>query len=139
MNIGKYIHATLTAAAPVAAIIGSGNSARLYPIFIPGGATGIGVVYNVANEPHGQSKQEPGTHDHATVTLHLWADVSQGQLAYSVLEDLDTAIRDALDYAEGTTGGVTVESCRYLGTKDGRDEQNMYFLKIATYSLVHRN
>lgn len=138
MQIGKYIHAKLIAAAPVTAIIGTGASARLTPVFMPQGTAGVGVVYMVENAPHGQSKQESGTHDVATVRLHLWADVSQGQEGYSTLETLDAAIRDALDYVEATAGGITVESCRYLGTADGRDENNMYFLKTATYSVVHR-
>ena len=138
MQIGKYIHAKLLAAAPVTAIIGTGSSARVYPVFLPMNTTGTSVVYMVENRPHGQSKQEAGTHDAATVTLHLWADASQGQQAYATLETLDDAIRDAIDYVEGTSGGVTVESCRYLGSLDGRDEQNLYFLKTVTYSIVHR-
>jgi hypothetical protein len=138
MQVGKYIHAKLLAAAPVTAIVGTGANARITPIFLPQGTTGVGIVYSVENRPHGTGKEHSGTHDHATVTLHLWADVSQGQKAYATLETLDAAVRDALDYQEATAGGVTVESCRYLGSNDDRDEQNLYFLKTVTYSVVHR-
>jgi hypothetical protein len=138
MQIGKYIHAKLTAAAPVTAIVGTGANARIYPVFLPMNTTGTSVVYMVEPEPHGASKSDEGTHLRSNVTLHLWADVSQGQLAYSTLEDLDVAIYDALNYVDATAGGVTVESCRHLKTTDWRDEQNMYFLKTAVYTIVHR-
>lgn len=142
MQIGKYIHAKLTAAAPVTAIVGTGASARIYPVYMPQSnsapGTGPGIVYMVETEPHGASKVDEGTHLRSNVTLHLWADVSQGQLAYSKLEDLDAAVYDALNYVDATSGGVTVESCRHLKTIDGRDEQNMYFLKTAVYTIVHR-
>ncbi len=137
MQIGKYIHAKLLAAAPVTALVGSGASARIYPVFWPG-TTGVAIVYMVKSEPHGIGKVDEGTHIRSTVTLHLWADVSQGQLAYSKLEDLDEAIYDALNYVDATAGGVTVDSCRHIETSDGRDEQNMYFLKTAVYTIVHR-
>lgn len=138
MQIGKYIHAKLSAAAPVTAIVGTGSSARIYPVFLPQGTNGASVVYMTETKPHGASKQEAGTHFVSTVTLHLWADVSQGAEAYSILESLDDAIYDALSYTEGTAGGVTVDISEYIGTSDGRDEGNMYFLKTATYKLVHR-
>lgn len=138
MQIGKYIHAKLSAAAPVTAIVGTGASARIYPVFLPQQTTGASVVYMTDTKPHGASKQEAGTHFVSTVTLHLWADVSQGAEAYSVLESLDDAIYDALSYTEGTAGSVTVDISEYIGTTDGRDEQNLYFLKTAVYKLVHR-
>lgn len=138
MQIGKYIHAKLIAAAPVTAIIGTGASARIYPVFIPQGTTGVGIAYLVKSQPHGIGKIDEGTHIQSTVTLHLWADVSQGAECYPVLETLDAAVYDALNYVDATAAGVTVESCRHMETADGRDEQNMYYLKTAVYNIVHR-
>lgn len=138
MQIGKYIHAKLTAAAPVTAIVGTGSAARIYPIFLPAGTSGASVVYMVSTRKHGDSKDQAGTHYASTVTLHLWADVSQGAEAYSVLENLADAIYDALSYTEGTAGGVTADLSEYEISDDGRDEQNMYFLKVAKFTLVHR-
>jgi len=134
MNIGKYIYATLSADAAVSAIVGT----RIFPVFMPMQADYPAIVYTVNNEPHDQTKDHAGNLDRATVTMHLWADVAQGAQAYSVLEDLDTAIRDALDFVEGTAGGVTVELCRYGGTQDGRDESNMAYLKQTNYTFIVR-
>lgn len=138
MQIGKYIHAKLTAAAPVTAIVGTGANARITPVFLPQGTSGTGIVYLVKSQPHGIGKVDEGTHIRSTVTLHLWADVSQGAEAYPVLEALDLAVYDALNYVDATAGGVTVDSCRHIETADGRDEQNMYYLKTAVYEIVHR-
>ena len=137
MQIGKYIHAKLLAAAPVTAIVGTGSAARIYPVFWPG-TSGVSIVYMVKSEPHDISKVEQSTFIRSTVSLHLWADVSQGQLAYSKLEDLDEAIYDALHYVDATSGGITVNSCRHIETTDGRDDSNLYFLKTSVYVIVHR-
>lgn len=138
MQIGKYIHAKLTAAAPVTAIVGTGAAARITPVFLPQGTSGTGIVYLVKSQPHGIGKNDEGTHIRSTVTLHLWADVSQGAEAYPVLETLDLAVYDALNYVDATAGGVTVDSCRHIESADGRDDQNMYFLKTAVYEIIHR-
>lgn len=135
MNIGKYIVAVLAADAGVSAIVGT----RIYPVFVPQGATFPCVLYMVKNEPLDQTKGHPGYHDTALVTFHLWAEYNERQAAYSKLEDLDAAIRAALDNVEGTTAGVTVESCNYMGSIDGRDENNMMYLKTATYKFITKN
>lgn len=138
MQIGKYIHARLSADAAVGAIVGTGSSALIHPVFLPQGTNGTGIVYLVKSQPHGIGKVDEGTHIRSTVTLHLWADYAQGAEAYPVLEALDLAVYEALNYIDATAGGVTVESCRHIETADGRDEQNMYYLKTAVYDIVHR-
>lgn len=135
MNIGKYIYATLSADAAVSAIVGT----RIFPVFMPMQAEYPAIVYTVTNEPLDQTKAHAGYYDRSIVTLHLWADVAQGAQAYSVLEDLDLAVRAALDYVSATAGGVTVDSCRYTGSQDGRDENNLAYLKQVTYHFTVRN
>lgn len=135
MNIGKYIFSVLSADAAVSALVGN----RIHPVFVPQGATFPCVAYMAKNEPFDQTKDHPGYHDRAVVTLHLWAEYDERQAAYSILEDLDEAIRNALDFVDGTAGGVQVESCRYDGTIDGRDEGNMMYLKTATYIFITKN
>lgn len=134
MRIGKYISAVLNADAAVGAIVGD----RIYPVFIPASGTFPCVVYMVNNAPHDQAKDHAGNLDRAVVTFHLWAEYSERQQAYSVLEDLDAAIRTAFDFVEGTSGGVQVEICHYDGSVDGRDENNMAYLKTATYTFIHQ-
>lgn len=134
MQIGKYIHAKLLADTAVAAIV----SNRIYPVFIPATVTGVSIIYMVSNEPHAIGKGEDSTHTKSLVTLHLWADASQGAQVYSVLEDLDAAVYDALHLVDATAGGITVDSCRHLGTDDGLDDNNLYYLKTAKYQIIHR-
>lgn len=139
MNTGKYIYAKLSADAGVTALIGSGSDIRLYPVYLPQKAAYPAVVYTVGNAPNSNSKTDASTHDRAKVTFHIWADAAQGQNGYQSVEDIDAAIRAALDYVEGTAGGVTVDICHYDSSTDGRDDEMTLFMREAVYTMIVRN
>jgi hypothetical protein len=135
MKIGRYLYARLTAHAPLAALVVT----RIYPVFMPQNAEYPCIVYLTENVPHDRTKTSPGTYDRAKVTLHIWQEAREGQNAYDVLDEIDAAVREALDYADTTTsGGVTAEISEYEGSRDGRDEAMITYLREATYNIVHR-
>jgi hypothetical protein len=134
MKIGRYIYSKLAASAALSALV----SDRIYPVFMPQNAEYPCIVYMSENLPHDQTKDHPGHYDRAAVTLHIWCEAREGQNAYDVLDDIDAAVRAALDFQEATAGGVTAEVSRYEGSRDGRDENMITYLREAKYTIVHR-
>lgn len=139
MNTGKYIYTKLKATAAVTALIGSGDNTRLYPVYLPQNVAYPAVVFTVANVPHHFVKDQPSDIDRAKVTFHIWASAAQGENGYQQIEDIDAAIRTALDYVEGTAGGVTVVNCHYDGSTDGRDEEMTLYMREAIYTVMVKN
>lgn len=135
MKIGQYIYAKLTATSAVTALV----STRIYPVFMPQDAAYPAIVFLADNVPHSITKNEASDHDRATVTFHFWASAAQGENGYAALDNIDEAVRDALDYVEGTAGSVTVEVAHYDGSRDGRDEDMTLFLRSATYTFITKN
>lgn len=134
MKVGRYLYNKLTSTSAVTALVGT----RIYPVFMPQNAAYPCIVYMVDNKPLDPSKTSAGNHDTAVVTLHIWQEAREGQDAYDVLDSIDAAVRAALDAASGTAGGVTAEVIQYLGSRDGRDEAMLTYLREATYEIIHR-
>lgn len=137
MLLGKYIYGKLSALTAITDLVGL----RIYPVFLPMPAEYPAVVYMVNSAPlDNNMKDRAAYHDRATVTFHIWADHAQGQQGYDDLDSIDTALRTALDnVAQQTVNGVTVETCKYLGSQDGRDEERTLFLREANYSFTTKN
>lgn len=137
MRLGRYIHGKLTADAALAALVGD----RVYPVLMPMKAEYPAIVYTVANAPLDRNmKDRPADHDSAKVSFHIWADMQGGQQNYDTLDDIDTALRAALDFAaEEEVGGVTVESCKYAGGRDGYDEGRTLYLRESNYDFTVKN
>ena len=136
MQLGKYIYGKLSATTAITDLVGT----RIFPVFLPQTADYPAIVYTVNNTPLDRSmKSEPADHDRATVTFHIWADHAQGQQGYDDLDAIDAALRTTLDFVEGTVSGVTVESCHYDGSRDGRDEERTLFMREATYTFTTKN
>lgn len=136
MLIGRYIYGKLSNDTGVSALVED----RIYPVLLPMDEPYPSIVYTVTNEPlDNNAKQEKASYDRQIVTFHVWADQSQGQQAYDDIDDIDAAIREALDRVEDTVSGVTVEAAYYLGSQDGRDESRGLFLREIRYSITTRN
>lgn len=135
MNIGEYIYAKLTTTTAITDLVGTG----IYPIYVPQNATYPAIVYMADNTPHTNTKPQPADLDKTTVTFHIWADGAQGQDAYTKLNQIDAALRTALDYDEDTAGGITVVHCEYRGSRDGRNEEMTLFMREATYIFITKN
>ena len=135
MKIGQYIYAKLTADSAVTALVGT----RIYPVYMPQQATYPAIVYMADNVPHTVTKDTPADLELATAKFHYWASAAQGENGYAAIDDIDEAVRDALDFVEGTAGSVTVELCHYDGSKDGRDEEMTLYMREATYTFITRN
>lgn len=136
MKVGQYIYAKLSATTAVSNLVGS----RIYPVFLPQSATYPAIVYRVSNEPNERAmKTQAPDHDRATVTFNFWADASQGANAYAALDNIDSAVRAALDYVEAVAGGVTVEHCHYDNSVDDFDAEAMLLLRSATYTFITKN
>lgn len=136
MQLGKYLYGKLTSVTAITDLVGQ----NIYPVFLPQQATYPCIVYMVNSAPlDNNMKGEAAYHDRATVTFHIWADHAQGQQGYDDLDAIDVALRAALDRVTGTVSGITVESCKYLGSQDGRDEERTLFMREANYSFTTKN
>lgn len=136
MRAGNYIYSKLSAAAGVTALV----STRIYPMLMPDKPSFPAVAYSVQNRPLDASKKDvDADHDTATVTLTIWADIQQMQDAYTSLDDIDTAIRAALDYQQSTAGGVNCEFCKYVSSEDVISEDRLLLGRVAVYQLITKN
>jgi len=135
MKVGQYVYAKLSATAAVTALVGT----RIYPVFIPEDATYPAIVFTVSNAPTDNQKDRKSDHDTATVTFTYWAEAKQGLNAYGALDNVDVAVRDALDFVTGTAGGVTVEGCKYVSSADGMDEDVLFVSRTSVYQFITAN
>lgn len=136
MNAGTYLYAKLSATAGVTALVGT----RIYPMLMPQEADYPAIVYSVSNRPlDGNMKDVDAYHDRATVTFNYWADIQFGQDAYTTLEAIDAAVRVALDFTSGTSGGIVCEGSRYLSSDDIFREDRLLLGRVATYELILKN
>lgn len=136
MIADKYIYAKLTANAGVSALV----STRVYPIVIPQNTAYPAIAYSAVYTPGDPNKNEDATKDHCEFTLRSWAST------YDAAAALDVAVRAALDYVDGngagqTAGGVTIEVCQWMSSKDGMEEGNSeangsnYFFRESSYFI----
>lgn len=136
MRAGNYIYAKLTATAGVTALV----STRIYPMLMPEKEVYPAIVYSVSNSPlDSNMKDRAGYHDRATVTFNFYADIQFGQDAYTSLDAIDAAVRTALDFVTATAGGVTCETCKYLGSEDNISEDRLLLVRVATYQMTTKN
>lgn len=135
MRIGQYIYSVLSADAGIGALVGD----RIYPVFLPQNDVMPAIVFLAENIPPFDTKTQASDHDRETVTFHICASAAQGEDGYAALDNIDAALRTALEYVEGTAGGVTVLSCQRGQGLDGRNEEMTLFLRTRTYTFITRN
>ncbi len=135
MKVGQYIYSKLTATAGVTALV----STRIYPIFLPQNATYPAIIYSVSNKPWDIQKDAKATRDEALVTFVYVADASQGNNAYASLDNIDLAVRNAIDFVSATAGSVEVSDCEYKDSEDGFNPENMTITRTATYRFITKN
>lgn len=136
MKAGNYIYAKLTATSGVTNLV----STRIYPVIMPQDAAFPAIVYSVSNRPlDANAKDRPAAHDTATVTFNFWADVKYGQDGYTSLDAIDSAVRTAIDFVSGTSGSVTAEGCKYMGSEDIFSEDRLLLGRAATYQIITKN
>jgi len=139
MIADKYIYAKLTANAGVSALIAT----RVYPIVIPQNAAFPAIAYSAIYTPGDHNKTQAATKDNCEFTIRSWA------ATYDAAAALDKAVRAALDYVDDggegeTAGGVTVEVCEWLSSKDGMEEGasdangSNYFFRESAYFIRER-
>lgn len=134
MNAGKYIYSKLSADAGVTALVGD----RIYPVWMPQNASFPAIVYTTSNAPLDQTKDHAGWLDKTDITFDIIADFAQGASAYNSTIDIDIAIRAAIDFVNSTSGGVTVDGCKYLGGRDIRDEDRVLCVRQSNYQMIIR-
>lgn len=136
MKAGNYIYAKLTATEGVTNLV----STRIYPVIMPQEVACPAIVYSVSNRPLDANMKDRGPyHDQATVSFTFWADIQFGQDAYTSLDAIDAAVRAAIDFVSATAGGVTCETCKYLGSEDVFSEDRLLLGRQATYQLTTKN
>jgi hypothetical protein len=135
MKAGQYVYSKLSSTSAVTALVGT----RIYPVFIPEDATYPAIVFTVSNTPLDNQKDRKSDHDTATVTFTYWAEAKQGFDAYGALDNVDVAVRNALDFVTGTSGGVTVEGCKYISSADGMDEDGLFVSRTSVYQFITAN
>lgn len=132
--IGTYLFDKLSNDAAVTALVGT-SPVRIFPIIMPQRAEYPAVVYSCAIQPVTTAKGEPADRDMYQVQIRIWAPAEQAAEAYTKCEQIDAAIRSAIDSIPGTAAGVTVDGCEYAGGRDGTDDNLEYFYREANYNI----
>lgn len=136
MKAGNYIFSKLSDTSAVTALV----STRIYPVIMPQEAVFPAIIYSVSNKPLDANMKDRGPyHDQATVVFNFWADIKYGQDAYTSLDAIDVAVRNAIDFVSDTAGGVTCETCKYIGGEDMFSEDRLLLGRAVTYQLTTKN
>lgn len=135
MRIGQYIYSKLSGTTAVTDLV----STRIYPVFLPQSASLPAIVFSMENRPLDKQKDRVAYHDFQTVTFTYWADAAQGANAYAALDNIDSAVRTALDFVVATAGSVTVETCEYVSSADSMDNDTIHIARTAVFTFVTKN
>ena len=135
MRIGQYIYSKLSGTTAVTDLV----STRIYPVFLPQNASLPAIVFSMENRPLDKQKDRVAYHDFQTVTFTYWADAAQGANAYAALDNIDSAVRTAIDFVAATSGSVTVETCEYVSSADGMDDDTTRLARTAVFTFVTKN
>lgn len=132
-RIGEWITAKALADTALTDLIGT----RIHPIIRPQvdqqeNPLENYIVWLTSVEPADQAKQEAGQLSTYVVEFHIYA------LKYTLLDDIDDALRDLFDYQPGTAGGVNVNGSKYLGGQDGLTDTTEIFMRTARYQFRTR-
>lgn len=123
MTAGRYFYAKLTADSGVTDLVGT----RIYPVIAPQDPTLPYVTYTTAGEPADLNKTQAATADNVTLVGRAWATT------YTACEDIEIAVRAAVDFVKGTAGGATIDFCQYVGYSEGIEEGSEIFFRQFTY------
>lgn len=102
-TIEQALYQILTDDAGVAAII----SSRVFPVFIPQGATLPAVTYTQIKGNRIHTIPEPDDMVRSSFKISCWATT------YSAAESLSSAVADALDNYTGTVGNVVIQAAHF--------------------------
>jgi len=124
--IGKWIKAKCGASTDLTTLVPS----RVYPVtsyqketqdFQPE------IVWSQKIMPGDLNKTQRLTQYRCDVTFNIWA------ATYDELDPIDNALQDALDFTEGTAGGIEVVVAEYQGGADEFSEEMQLFLRTANF------
>lgn len=132
MDLGKVIYTLIKNAAPVTAIIGSGDNCRAYPARAKQVISVPYVTWQRITAIPNETKGVVSTVDTVRYQVNVIAD-SQTQL-----EDLSTKVRSALDGQAGSISGVVVQEMWYSADRDDYNdgvENDGVFMRMQDYII----
>lgn len=121
MKAGKFLYAWLLQETGVTALVGSGTSARIYPVLAPQDTASPYVTYQVIDSPQLHTLDPgPAGLSHPRVQIDCYA---QGMGGYAQVQALSEAIKGTessikLNGYRGTLGGVTVQGAHLTSEQD---------------------
>ena len=127
MNLGKIIFSLLTGDATVTGIIGSGDTARLYPDVIPQEIDRPSISYDVGSLP-GVVGDAPVYFP--SVTVSTFARLKEEAAA------LASAVDAVLNGATGNNAGTWLKSCYKSSYQELFDPEIDAFSVTLTYATV---
>ena len=132
MNVVGAIRKVILDNAGVVALLSSNTS--VYPVLIPQTETYPAVSLAITSGRPSDSKTQNSPIDNVYIDAVMLAKT------YDEAQAIDTAIRVAIDgfYGNVTTSDSVVhhiDACRFLTRKDDFDEENVLFIRVATYDV----
>ena len=117
MNAGKVIVSRLS------------GVIAIYPKVAPQTTTGTHAVYHVISVVPTDVKQSASVVDVIRCQVSIFADT------YTALQAAADAVRTALDYFQGTTGGIAVDLIRYKNETDSNEMDTDQYMVAQDYFI----
>ena len=121
MLIEKAIRTYLLAQSSISSIIGSGDSARIYPLRLPQAATFPALTYQRISGDRVRNLGGPTGTAMSRIQFDAW-DQEDAAGGYSSVKTLADVVRRAIDGVEGTMGDVAVQQVYFENDRDAYEE-----------------
>ena len=131
MSIESYIHSVLVADAAVAALVGSGTSAKVYFVILPQGATYPAISITKISGIRDNDLEGPTGFANPRIQVDCWAQT------YTQLASLAAAVRKALSGHVGGDDGISVRSVILNNETDFYEDTPKAFRKSLDFLVWH--
>ena len=124
--IGKWIKAKCDASTDLLALV----PARVYPVVSYQKEEQdvlAEIVWHQKITSADPNKTQRLSQYRCEVSFKIWAKT------YDELDPIDNALQDALDFGEGTAGGITVVSAEWQNGEDAFDETTQLFCRVSNF------
>jgi len=128
----KAVYNILSSASAITDIV----STRIYPRNAPQNTAFPCIVYQVQSAAPTDSKDVPSDLDDVRVQIDCWAKSTASKAGYDQAEELQEAVRTAIDgITPGTYGTVEVSGIKFLNENDLLSEELEVYGRTADYQF----
>ena len=127
---GDAIYSILSNDATVSGYV----STRIYPLRIPQAASLPAITYFIVSDSPFNTKDGAVTDNYYRFQVSIFVD-ARASGAYDTIEDIDAAVRSALERYSGTVASTEVHTIEYLSMADLFEEDAQVFHRAVDFRV----